>query len=96
MSDNQVSAVRAYEALALHLAWLLMTVLRFAGIIIVIAGVALFGVYFIGGNARATDGRVPVSSWLGAGPKKAMRIVALGALMLLAAFLTSFFIPNGR
>jgi hypothetical protein len=65
-----VSAVRVYEALALHLAWLLMTVLRFAGIIIVIAGVALFGVYFIGGNARAADGRVPVSSWLGVGPKK--------------------------
>jgi hypothetical protein len=93
MGDNQVSAARAYEALALHLAWLLMTVLRFAGIIIVIAGVALFGVYFIGGNARATDGHVPVSSWLGVGPKKAMRIV--GSLMLLAAFVITFFIPNG-
>jgi hypothetical protein len=96
MSDKQASAVRAYEVLALHLAWLLMTVLRFAGIIILIAGVALFGVYFIGGNSRATDGRVPVSSWLGAGPKKAMRIAALGVLMLLAAFVISFFMPDGR
>jgi hypothetical protein len=40
-----------------------MTVLRFAGIIIVFAGVALFGVFFIGANARATDSRIPASSW---------------------------------
>ena len=82
-------------ALILHLAWIAMTVLRFAGIIVIFGGVTLFGVFFIGGNARATNGRVPASSWKGAGPKKGMRIVALGALMLLAAFLISKFMPNG-
>jgi hypothetical protein len=82
-------------ALALHLAWTLMTLLRFAGIIIVFAGVALFGAYFIAGNAKAADGRIPTSSWRGAGPRKAMRIAALGALLLLAAYLVSLFLPDG-
>jgi hypothetical protein len=79
----------------LHLAWIAMTVLRFAGVFVVFAGVALFGVYFIGGNARASGGRVPLSSWLGKGPRKGMRIFAAGVLMLLGAFLIGLFMPNG-
>jgi hypothetical protein len=72
-----------------------MTVLRFAGIVIVFAGVAVFGIFFIGGNARAIEGRVPASSWRGSGPKKGMRIIVLGALMLLGAFVISYWMPNG-
>jgi hypothetical protein len=82
-------------ALALHLAWTLMTVLRFAGIIVIFAGVALFGAFFIAGNAKAADGRIPASSWRGPGPRKAMRIIAVGALILLVAFLVSLFLPDG-
>jgi formate hydrogenlyase subunit 4 len=82
-------------ALVLHLAWISMTVLRFAGIIIVFAGVALFGVFFIGANARATDSRIPASSWNSAGSKRGIRIIALGAIMLLCAFIISLFMPNG-
>ena len=55
-------------SLVLHLAWILITVLRFAGVIIVFGGVGLFGVYFIAGNAKAAkrgDGAVPGSSWHG-------------------------------
>lgn len=83
-------------ALALHIAWMSMTLLRVLGVIIVFAGVVLFGVYFIGGNARSRNGRVPTSSWRGRGPRKAMRIIALGALTLLAAFIISSFMPNGQ
>lgn len=79
----------------LHLAWVAMTALRFAGIAAVFAGVALFGVYFIAGNAQAADGAVPRSSWLGAGPRKGVGIVALGAFMLLSAFVIELFMPNG-
>jgi hypothetical protein len=81
-----------------HFAWLLMTVSRFAGITFIFAGVTLFGVYFIGGNARAArSGRssVPTSSWLGAGPKKAMRIAAVGVFMLILAFVVGLFLPDG-
>ena len=82
----------------LHLTWVLIGLLRFTGIIVVFTGVGLFGVYFIGGNARAAksgDSRIPISSWLGAGPKKAMRIVGIGSAMLLCAFLMRLFLPNG-
>jgi hypothetical protein len=82
-------------AMLLHLAWILMTVLRFAGVLIVFAGVALFGIYFIGGNARAPGGRVPHAAWRGPGPRKGMRIFALGALMLLGAFVIKLLMPDG-
>ena len=80
----------------LHLAWIVMTILRFAGVVVVFSGVALFGVYFIGGNARSVGRRPrPLSSWLGRGPRKGMRIFAAGVLMLLGAFLIGLFMPNG-
>ena len=82
--------------MTLHLAWIAMTVLRLAGIAVVFAGVALFGYYFIAGNAQASDGAVPRSSWLGAGPQQGMRIVAMGAFMLLGAFIIELFMPNGN
>jgi hypothetical protein len=82
-------------ALGIHLSWILMTVFRFAGVALVFAGVTLFGIYFIGANARATDGCIPVSSWKSAGAKRGMQIVALGAVMLLAAFKISLLMPNG-
>ena len=82
-------------ALALHLAWMAMTVLRFGEIITMFACVVLFGIFFIGGNARVRDGHIPVSSWQAPGPKKGMKIAALGALMLLAAFAINALLPNG-
>jgi hypothetical protein len=82
-------------SLTLHLAWIVMTILRFAGVVVVFSGVALFGVYFIGGNARVANGTVPRSSWLGAGPRRGMRIIAVGVLMLLGAFIIGLFMPNG-
>jgi len=72
-----------------------MTTLRFAGVAVVFSGVALFGVYFVGGNARVASGAVPRSSWLGPGPRTGMGIVALGALMLLGALIIGLFMPNG-
>ena len=79
----------------LHLTWIAMTILRFAGVAVLFAGVALFGVYFVGGNARSKDGSVPRSSWLGAGPRKGIRIFAAGLVMVLAAFALSLFMPDG-
>ncbi len=82
----------------LRLAFIVMTVLRFAGVFVIFGGVALFGVYFIGGNAKAarsSGSTIPVSSWRGAGPRKGLRIIALGALMLLGAFLIKLMMPNG-
>ena len=81
-------------ALVLYTAWFLMTALRYGGVLTVFAGVALFGVYFISGNARS-DGAIPASSWRGAGPRKGMKIFAVGAAMLLAAYAIHLLMPNG-
>jgi hypothetical protein len=84
------------KKLTLHLSWIVITVLRFVGVVVVFAGVGLFGVFFIAGNARSTNGNVPQSSWLGTGPKQGMRIIAFGAVLLVSAFLISLFMPNGH
>jgi hypothetical protein len=81
--------------LILHLSWILMTVLRFAGVAVVFSGVALFGGYFIRGNGRSQNGSVPRASWWGPGPRKGMLIVAGGLVLLAAAFLISLFMPDG-
>jgi hypothetical protein len=83
--------------LIFHAAWLTMTVLRFGGVAVVFAGVALFGTYFIVGNAKAArrGDRVPWSLLFEAGPKKAARILVVGAVMLAAAFVISLLMPNG-
>ena len=74
---------------------MVMTFLRFAGVVVVFGGIGLFGVYFIAGNARSNNGNVRRSSWAGAGPRRGMRIIAFGAVMLLGAFLIGLFMPNG-
>ncbi len=81
--------------LLLHLAWMLALALRYGGIIVLFSGVALFGVYFIAGNARATDGAIPRSSWRGKGPVKGMKIVGLGIAMLAGAYAIGLFMPDG-
>ena len=83
--------------LLIHPLWVLITVLRFAGVVIVFAGVALFGVYFIGGNMRPakSGGAISALSWQGIGPKRGLRIVAFGVLMLICAFALGLFLPTG-
>jgi hypothetical protein len=84
--------------LFIHLLWALITVLRIAGVTIIFGGVGLFGVYFIGGNARAAQKRnrgIPRSSWRGRGPKKAIRIAAVGLAMLACAYVIRLFLPDG-
>jgi hypothetical protein len=90
-----VRRIHLQMTLILHLTWILMISLRYAGVVVVFAGVGLFGVYFIAGNARVPDGAVPRSSWRGAGPVKGIKIVALGIVMLLGAYFLSLFMPDG-
>jgi hypothetical protein len=83
-------------ALVLAIAWFSMTVLRYGGVLTVFSGVALFGVYFISGNARAgRDGAIPSSSWRGPGPRKGIKIALLGVAMLVAAYAVGLLMPNG-
>ena len=72
-----------------------MTILRVAGVVVLIVGVGWFGAYFIAGNGRSQDGTVPRSSWLGAGPRQGMKIAAWGIVTLFAAFILSLIMPDG-
>jgi hypothetical protein len=81
-----------------HLTWILVTILRFGGLLAMFVGFAIFGAYFVGGNARVArsgDGAIPASSWQGAGPRLGMAIFALGAALLLCAFIFAMYLPNG-
>ena len=81
-----------------HLTWILVTILRFCGLPVTLLGIVIFGVYFVGGNARAArsgDGAIPASSWQSAGPRTGMRIFALGVSLLLCASILAMFLPNG-
>ena len=81
-----------------HLIWIMVTVLRVSGLPVMLVGVVVFGVYFVGGNARAArsgDGAIPASSWQGPGPKVGIGIFALGASMLFCAFFLAMLLPNG-
>jgi hypothetical protein len=81
-----------------HLIWILVTALRFGGVFAAFIGFAIFGAYFVGGNARVArsgDGAIPASSWRGAGPRLGMMIFALGASMLLCAFILTMYLPSG-
>jgi hypothetical protein len=81
-----------------HLIWILVTVLRFGGLSLIVVGTVVFGVYFVGGNARAAragDGAIPASCWQGAGPRIGIGILALGASMLFCAYVLAMYLPNG-
>jgi hypothetical protein len=95
-SDTRIlKGIAAPMVLVIHLAWILIIACRYAGIIAIYAGVALFGVYFISGNARSRNNAVPLSAWLGVGPRKGMKIAAIGAALLLFAWALQLFLPNG-
>lgn len=81
-----------------HLTWILVTVLRFGGLLALFVGFAVFGAYFVAGNVRAArsgDGTIPASSWQGAGPRVGTAIFALGASMLLCALIFALYLPSG-
>jgi len=81
-----------------HLTWILVTILRFGGLLAMFVGFAIFGAYFVAGNARAArsgGGDIPASSWQGPGPRLGMAIFALGASLLLCAFIVARYLPNG-
>ena len=82
----------------LHLIWMVVTVLRFGGVLLLFVGFAVFGAYFVMANARVArsgDSAIPASSWQGAGPRAGMKIFASGAVMLFCAFILAMFLPNG-
>ncbi len=69
--------------------------LKFGGLALALIGVAVFGWYFVRGNARAArdgTGGVPPSSWRGPGPILGAKMLAGGiALQVLSVLLAVMF-----
>ncbi len=84
-------------AILLSIAWGLVPILKFGGVIIGIAGVAIFGFHFIRENARAARGRgnaIPRAAWRGNGPNLGIRVLAAGVLLQIAAFVIAIALPD--
>lgn len=78
-------------------AWTLVNILNYGGLLIALAGVAVFGWNFVRLNAAAGQGdggAVPRDSWRGRRARLGYKIVAVGAAMLVAAIALTFFLPG--
>ena len=78
-------------------AWILVKVLSYGSLAVGLIGVAIFGWYFVGINARAAQSEsteIPKESWKGKGAKLGLRLLVLGALIELASMILSVVIPG--
>jgi hypothetical protein len=81
----------------LDAAWLLPSILKYAGIIVALGGVAIFGWYFVRANARAAreeDAEGGSVAWGGAGAKTGIKVLGLGMALQIAAFLLAVVLPG--
>jgi hypothetical protein len=80
-------------------AWILVKTLSFGGMAVALAGVVIFGWYFIRLNAIAAQGEanhIPPESWRGRGAKLGLAVFAGGAGLQLSSFLLAALLPGGN
>jgi hypothetical protein len=80
-------------------AWILVKTLSFGGVAVALAGVAIFGWYFIRLNAIAAQGEansIPAESWRGRGAKRGLVVFAGGAGLQLSSFLLAAMLRGGN
>jgi hypothetical protein len=73
------------------------TVLKFAGVAFGFAGVMIFGFHFIRENARSArqgESHVRREAWRGEGPKKGIRLFAIGVAVVAASLMVSLILPG--
>ena len=78
-------------------AWTLDGILKYGGLIIALAGVAIFGWYFVRINARAALAErsdIPAQSWRGRGALLGAKILALGIVVQVASFILGAMLPG--
>ena len=78
-------------------AWMLVKTLSFGGFAVALAGVAVFGWYFVRINAQAVHndtGAIPPEAWRGEGAIFGLKILATGAAMQIAAMVLAAILPG--
>lgn len=73
------------------------TFLKFVGVAFGFAGVMVFGFHFIRENARSArqgESAVRREAWRGEGPKKGIRLFAVGVAVVLASLVVSLILPG--
>jgi hypothetical protein len=83
--------------LFLNFAWTFVGVLKFGGLVVALIGVAVFGWYFVRGNAQAArddSNKVPSSSWRGPGPIFGAKILGFGIALQLLSVLLAVALPG--
>jgi hypothetical protein len=77
--------------------WLLQKTLSLGGLIIALAGVAVFGWHFVRLNALAAHGetgKVPPDSWRGPGARFGLSLLAAGVALAVAAMILAASLPS--
>jgi hypothetical protein len=83
--------------LFLDLAWTLVAVLKYGGLAIALAGVAVFGWHFVRENAHsARDGSSEIlpSSWRGPGPMLGAKMLVIGIILQILSVLLAVTLPG--
>jgi len=81
----------------LDAAWLLQKTLSLGGLVLALAGVAIFGWYFVRLNALAAhgdSGKVPPEAWRGPGARFGYSIFAAGVVMAVASMILGGTLPG--
>ena len=84
-------------ALALDVAWYAQKVLSWAGLMLALTGVAVFGWHFVSLNAhaaRSDSGAIPPASWRGPVAKRGSLIFAGGIALAIASVILSAMLPG--
>jgi hypothetical protein len=83
--------------LFLNFAWTFVGMFKFGGLAVALIGVAVFGWYFVRGNAQAArddSDKVPSSSWRGPGPIFGAKILGVGIALQVLSVLLAMALPN--
>jgi hypothetical protein len=83
--------------LFLNFAWTFVGVLKFGGLAVDLIGVAVFGWYFVRGNAQAArdnSDKIPSSSWRGPGPIFGAKILGVGIALQVFSVLLAAALPG--